>query len=238
MWVGWMPARAAPQWLCAVCLHEGLTDAPGGHSGETQDVGSGPLGQLVAVAALGANALFVQGDAAERTAVNGFANGELGRGGVHTAGEGEFRNVELVLEQVVHDFYHALYGHSFFCYNQTAVGVGRGEFGLEGRALHFVVGVSVAYALLVVNVENGGEQWIVFTQDEGVVEVFQHFPCCFLDFVAGEYHVYAGLNGVLYFDGEHASVAVKVLGFAFETVKAVSVLQVEGCDASHNCKFF
>ena len=66
-----------------------------------------------------------------------------------------------------------------------------------------------------------------------MVEILQDFPSGFLDLVAGEYHVDAGLDGVFHLDGENAGMAVEILGLALEAVKAMGVLQIQGCDTSH-----
>ena len=188
---------------------------------------------FLAITALRAYAFFVQRDAAERAAVNAAANGEFCRSGIDSAGEGDFGNVQLVLQQVVDNLDHAFHGHGFLRHHQTAVRVGGGEFGLEGFALHGVARMSVADALLVVHVKDGGQQRVVLTEDERVVKVLQYVPCHFLDFVAGIHHVDARLNGVFHLKGEHAGVAVQVLGFALETIETVGVLEVECGDTSH-----
>ena len=50
---------------------------------------------LLLIAALGADTLLVQGDAAQGAAVNLLAGGVLLRGGVDTAGEGELCDIQL-----------------------------------------------------------------------------------------------------------------------------------------------
>ena len=58
----------------------------------------------LAIAALGAHAVFVQRDAAQRAALH-LPAGLIGLGGhVHAAGKGQLDNVQLVLEQVVDNF--------------------------------------------------------------------------------------------------------------------------------------
>ena len=93
--------------------------------------------------------------------------------------------------------------------------------------------MTVADALLVVHVEDGRQQRVVLTEDERVVKVLQYIPCHFLDFVAGINHVHARLNGVFHLKGEHAGVAVQILGFALETIETVGVLEVKSGDTSH-----
>ena len=67
---------------------------------------------------------------------------------------------------------------------------------------------------------------IVLPQDQGVVEVLQHFPGGLLNLVTGENHIHAGLHSILNLDGQNAGVAVEVLGLALEAVESVGVLQV------------
>ena len=66
-----------------------------------------------------------------------------------------------------------------------------------------------------------------------MVEVLDDVPGGFLDLVAGENHVDAGIDGVFDFDGQSAGVSVQILGFAFEFVETVCILDVECGDGSH-----
>ena len=95
--------------------------------------------------------------------------------------------------------------------------------------------MSVSDTLFVIDIEDGREQRVVLTEYEGVVEVLQHVPCRLLDFVAGEYHVHAFVDGVFHFNGEDAGVAMKILCLALETIESVGILEVKGGDASHKC---
>ena len=67
-----------------------------------------------------------------------------------------------------------------------------------------------------------------------MVKVLEHIPCCLLNLVAWEDHVDTLVDCVLHFDGQHTCVAVEILCFTLESVKAVSVLEVECCDTSHS----
>ena len=69
-----------------------------GQSPEVRRAAITGRGSVLFVAALGADAVFVQGDAAQRAAVDLVVGLELCGGGVHTAGEGDLGNVQLVLE--------------------------------------------------------------------------------------------------------------------------------------------
>ena len=50
--------------------------------------------------------------------------------------------------------------------------------------------MAVTNALLLIDVEDGWQQRIVLTQNQGVVEVLQHIPCYLLNLVAGINHVH------------------------------------------------
>ena len=76
---------------------------------------------LLAVSALGANPVLIERDAAEGAAVNLLAGVELGAGGIHATGEGEFGNVEFVLEQVIDNLDHALDGHRLLGHHEAGV---------------------------------------------------------------------------------------------------------------------
>ena len=155
------------------------------------------------------------------------------RSHIHTTGEGELHNVQLIFQKLVNDFDHALYRHGFFGDDQAAFGVSSGQFCLERRPFHHIVRGSVFDALLFVDGKYRRQQGIILPQDQGVVEIFQNFPGGLLDLVAGKYHVDARIDRAFYFDGENSGVSVKILGFAFEAVKTVGVLQIKCCDASH-----
>ena len=61
-------------------------------------------GSALAVAALGADAGFVERNAAQGAAVDLVVGIELSRGGVDAAGKGDLGDVELVLQQIVDNF--------------------------------------------------------------------------------------------------------------------------------------
>ena len=92
---------------------------------------------FLAVSALRADAVD-QSDAAQRTAVDGPGGGVLLRGGVDAAGEGDLRDVELVLQERIDELDHPFDRHGLLGDDQPGIGIGGGEFGVECRALHFV----------------------------------------------------------------------------------------------------
>ena len=93
--------------------------------------------------------------------------------------------------------------------------------------------MSVLDALFFIYVKNSRKQRVVFPEDKGVVEILQDIPCHFLNFVAWIYHVDAGVDCVLDFEGYSSCMPMQVLGLALESVESVGVLQVESCDTSH-----
>lgn len=190
---------------------------------------------LLLVAALGAAAVLVQRDAAERAAVDAPLDLELAGGGVDAAREGDLRDIELVLEQRVDNLDHALHRHRLLGDDQAAVGIGGAELVAEGLALHGVGAVAVLDALLLVDVQNGRQQRVVLAQNQRVVKVFDDIPGRLLNLVAGEHHVHARLHAVLHLDGEHTRVAVQILSLALETIETVGILNVKCCDTSHGC---
>ena len=151
---------------------------------------------------------------------------ELEEPDVYAAGKSELRNVQLILQQVINDLDHALNGHGLLSDDQTAVRICGGKLCLKRLALHNVVGMSVFDALFLVYVKDRRQQGVILPQDQRVVKVFQNVPCGFLNFIAGEHHVHAGIHAVLHFNGQNTRMAVQVLGFALEPIKAVCILQV------------
>mgnify|MGYP003293893755 CR=1 FL=1 len=195
------------------------------------------MGLRAFVPALGADAVFVQGDSAEGAALYGAFDREFLGGGINSAGEGDFRDVQLLFQEVIDNLDHALHRHGFLRHHKAAFRVGGGERGLERRPFHRVLRVAVLDALLFVDAQNRGEQRVVFAQNEGVVEIPQNVPGRLLDFIAGEHHVHPIVDGILHLDGKDARVTVKVLGLALETVETVGVLQAESGKASHIFSF-
>lgn len=65
------------------------------------------------------------------------------------------------LQQVVDNLDHPLNRQHLLRDYQAAIGIGRGQLRFEGRALHLVLRVSVADALLLVDVQNGRQQRII-----------------------------------------------------------------------------
>ena len=185
-----------------------------------------PEDLLLFVSALRADAVFIQRDAAQRAAVNFIFRVKFRAGSVYAAGKSELRNVQLILQQVINDLDHALNGHGLLSDDQTAVRICGGMLCLKRLALHNVVGMSVFDALFLVYVKDRRQQGVILPQDQRVVKVFQNVPCGFLNFIAGEHHVHAGIHAVLHFNGQNTRMAVQVLGFALEPIKAVCILQV------------
>ena len=97
--------------------------------------------------------------------------------------------------------------------------------------------MTVADALLVIDIENGRQQRVVLAQNQSVVEVLQHVPCGFLNLVAREYKVYALVYGVLHLNSQYTRVSMKILSLALKTIETVCILQIECCDTSHNRNF-
>lgn len=189
---------------------------------------------LIAETALGTNTVFVQSDTAFRTAVNRTFYLKFFGCDVVTAAEGDFADFELILQQVVCDFYHSFYRHAFFCNYKAALGESGCKVRAEGFAPHRVLGMAVLNALVFVNVYYCGQERVVLTQNECVVKILEDVPSRLFDFVAGENHIYARFNAVFDLNREGAGVTVKVLGFASETVKSVSVLNIKRGYTSHN----
>lgn len=136
------------------------------------------------VAALGAATVGVEGDAAERAAVEREVAWELLRGGIDTTGEGQTDDVQFVFQEVVDYLDHSLDGHGLFRHNQATFGVGLAEFGLESRTAHFVLWCTMANTGFLVHIEDGRQEWVIVTEDKGMVEILQNRPCGFLDLVS------------------------------------------------------
>ena len=105
---------------------------------------------------------------------------------------------------------------------------------LEGRALHLVLRVSVADALLLVDVPNGRQQRVILAQNQRMVEIPEHVPRYLLNLVARVNHVHTRLDAILHLDGQLSRVAVEILSLSLKTVETVCILQIECCDTSHN----
>ena len=73
-----------------------------------------------------ANAVRIESNAAERATVDGAGDIELGAGRIYTAGEGDFCNVELVLEEFVNDLDHSFNRHGFLGNYEPAVRISGG----------------------------------------------------------------------------------------------------------------
>ena len=191
-------------------------------------------GSVFRVATLGANALFVKSDAARWAAVDLVVGFKFCGGCVNAARKGDFGNIWFVFERIVDNFNHAFHRHGFLGDPQAAFRVGGSQFRLEGGPPHLILGRTVTDPLFLVYLQNGGKKRVIFPKNEGVVKVFQHFSGGFLNVIAGENHINTGAYGIFHFQGKCAGVAVQALGFALETVKTMSVLQIQCGDASHN----
>ena len=88
------------------------------------------------------------------------------------------------------------------------------------------MGRSVLDTRLLVHTEDGGEERVVLTENEGVVKVLEYVPGYLLDFVAGVGHVYAFVDRFFNFDSEHTRVAVEILSFALEAIETMCILEV------------
>lgn len=60
---------------------------------------------------------------------------ELRRSRIHTTRKGDLGDVEFILQQVVDNLDHPLDRQRLLRDYQTAIGIGRGQLRLEGRAL-------------------------------------------------------------------------------------------------------
>lgn len=100
-------------------------------------------------------------------------------------------------------------------------------------AFNLVLRCAVADALLIVHLQSCRQHGVILTQDQYMVKVFQDGRGSFLNLIAGENHIDARFNGVLYLDYQCTGVTVEIWGFAFKTVKPVGVLQIQFGDAFH-----
>ena len=183
-------------------------------------------------AALGADTIGAQGDPAAGTAVDGMFHGKTFTCGIVAAAEGEFYDVELIFQQLTDDLDHSLNGHGFAGDDQTAFRIRSGKFSLECRAFHGVGRSAVTDSLFLIDRKNRREQGIILTQNQGVIEIFQHIPRNFFDLITGIDHVDAAVDGIFDLNGQRAGVTVKILCLSLEIVEAVGVLDVKCCDAS------
>ena len=184
------------------------------------------------ISALWANAIDER-DSAQRAAIDRFPDLIFLRGGIDTAGEGDFGDVQFVFQKIINDLDHAFHGHGFFGNNETTIRIGGGQFGLEGFPLYRVGACTVFDSLLFIDLKNSGKNGVVFAQDEGMVEILQHAPGRFLNLVAGKNHVDARIDGILDLNGQDAGVAMKILCFALKTVEPMGILEIKRRDTSH-----
>lgn len=130
------------------------------------------VGLCLAVAALGADAVCIEGDTAQGASVDFLCfafrvGGKILFGcAVDAACEGDFGDVQLVLQEGVNNLYHAFDSHCLFGDNKSAIGIGCGKLRLEGFALHLVLGCAVLDALCLVDCEDGRKKGVVLTEDE------------------------------------------------------------------------
>ena len=185
------------------------------------------------IAALGANALFIERNSAERTTVYFISGYKFFAGGIYSAGERNLCYVEFILQKVVDNFNHTLNGHRLLCYDKTTFGISLGKLRFEGGSLHDVIGCAAPYALLFIHIENGGQKRVVTAKYERVVKIFEHIPSRLLNFVTRENHIHPGFYAILHLDCKNTGVSVQILGLASESVKSVRILQLKPCYASH-----
>ena len=160
------------------------------------------------VAAFRANAVLIQCNAAKRATINFVVCLEFCGGRIDAAGKGKLCNIQLVLQQIVHNFNHTLDGHGFCCDNETTVWVCGGKFRLEGCALHLVLGMTIFNALFLIHIQDGGQQRAILSQNQRMVKIFEYIPSGFLNFITGENHVYTIINRILHLDGQYACMSM------------------------------
>ena len=141
---------------------------------------------VILIAALRADAVFIQRNAAQRAAVNLVLGLEFCGSCIDAAGKGNLCDVQLILQEIVDNLNHAFDRHGFLRHDEAAIGIRGRKSGLKRRALHDVVGRAVSDALLFIDVENRREKGIVLPQDKGVVKIFQNGPSRLLNFIAGK----------------------------------------------------
>ena len=185
-----------------------------------------PYAALFLIPALGAYAILIKSDAAKRTTVNRSVRGELLRSSIYATGEGQLHDIELILKQVIYDLNHALYGHGLLGYHQSAVRECLAEVGLEGCTLHGVLRSTILNAGLLIYIKDSGQERVIFAENERMVEVLEYVPCHLLNLIAGISHINALVDGFFYFDSQHASVAMQILSLTFESIEAVSILEI------------
>ena len=70
-----------------------------------------------------------------------------------------------------------------------------------------------------------------------MVEILEHIPGNFLDFVTWICHIHAFVDRFLDLDCQDTCVSVEILSLTFESVEAVGILEFQFCNASHNQLF-
>ena len=93
------------------------------------------VGVRNSIPALRTYTLLVECNAALRAAVDVVLGHELRRSRIHTTRKGDLGDVEFILQQVVDNLDHPLDRQRLLRDYQTAIGIGRGQLRLEGRAL-------------------------------------------------------------------------------------------------------
>ena len=190
--------------------------------------------RLLAIPTFRAYTVFVKRNSAKRATIYFFPVAKFSRSSIYTAGESDFRNIQFVFEQIIDNLDHTFHSHRFFCDHESAFRVSCCKFSLESRTFHCVLRMSVSDSLFLIHIQNCRKKWVIFAKNKSVVEVLEHVPSNFLDFVARENHIYTRIDAVFHLKSKHSSVAVKVLSFALESVESVGILQIEFCDASHS----
>lgn len=188
---------------------------------------------LLVISALGAGAMLVKHDAAERAAVFRAVCCKLLCRRIDTACKCDLGNVELVFEKVVNNLNHALNGHGLFGHHQSAFRIAGDQISLDRFTFHCVGRSAVANALLFINIENRWKKRIILSQDQSVVKVLQNRPSSFLNLITGENHVDTRFNRILDFDCQYTGMAVQILRLSLEAIETVSILNVKTGDTSH-----
>ena len=115
------------------------------------------------------------------------------------------------------------------------VRISGGQLGLEGFALHLIVGMSVLDALLFVNIQNGrAAAGSSSRKISAWSKFFSTSHAVFWISLHGENHIDALVDRVLDLDRQHAGVAMQILCLPPKSIKPMRVLQFNRCNASHN----
>ena len=114
---------------------------------------------------------------------------------------------------------------------------GLAEIGLECLPFHGVLRSAILDAGFLIDPENRRKKRIVFTKNQSMVEILEHIPGNFLDFVTWICHIHAFVDRFFDLDCQDTCVSVEILSLTFESVEAVGILEFQFCNASHNQMF-